>query len=253
MNASGPTKAILFDLDDTLSDHIGCVRAGLATQQQRYADLFGQLPLHELEAVHSEILEATHVRMLAGEISPDAARVFRTQQFFAHYGVELTDDEAEADYRQFRIAYDQAHDVVVGSRELLAALANDGFRLGVITNNLEAEQHTKLRKLRLFDHFEMLAISEEVGVPKPDPKIFEVALDRMKLDVGEVVMVGDSLTSDIAGALGVGMPCVWLDRLNLGADAAPPEVDAVIASDWSDLDASLAAITIAGANRGSQS
>lgn len=234
-------RAVLFDLDDTLSDHLACARAGLTAQQQRH-DLLAQVPLKTLENEYSIALEATHTRMLAGELTTDQARVIRTQQFFDTFGITLSEQRALEEYAHHRTAYDAAISTVSGSHELLTALTDRGYRLGVITNNLEAEQLAKLARLELRDYFEMLAISGEIGVPKPDPQIFHVALDRMSLAVDDVVMVGDSLTSDIAGAIGVGMRSVWVDRHQLGAHHAPPEVQAVIDRDLADTDAALQAI-----------
>ena len=239
-------QAILFDLDDTLSDHLACARAGLVDQQRRHPEVLGSRDLAELESIHSETLELTHSQMMAGELSMEEARLTRTQRFWSHFGVDLSDAQADAEQQHWREAYAAAHGVVRGTYELLDRLSSDGYRLGVITNNLEQEQHAKLKRLGIYDHFEMLAISEEVGVPKPDPHIFNVALERMQLAVDDVMMVGDSLTSDIAGALGVGMRCVWIDRHGKGADAAPSGVSAVISPDFSDLEASLLAITQAG-------
>ena len=241
MSFVAPT-AVLFDLDDTLSDLLGCVRAGVIGTAARHAATFAGVPTEQLEALHSEILEETHVRVLAGEVTMAAARVERTQRFFAAWGVELDPDEAEAEYLHYRQDYDAAGGVVRGTYELLDAIDALGVRMGIITNNLVAEQHRKLRSLDLFDRFEMLAISEEVGVPKPDPHIFNVALDRMSLGTDDVVMVGDSLTSDVAGALGVGIATVWLDRHGHGPGVAPAELQAVVTGDWTDTDAAVAAI-----------
>lgn len=241
MGAMAPT-AILFDLDDTLSDHLGCVRAALIGNTKRHAAVFGDAPIADLEHRYSEILEETHAELLAGEITQAQARVTRTQRFFEEFGVELSLDEAEREYLRYRQDYDAATGAVAGTYELLDAIDALGIRMGIITNNLVTEQHAKLRTLGIFDRFEMLAISEEVGVTKPDPHIFDVALTRMSLEPDQAVVVGDSLTSDIAGALGYGIPAVWLDRRAIGPGAAPPGVKAIITDDFADTAASVAAI-----------
>ena len=235
-------SAVLFDLDDTISNHMGCVRGGLDGVKVRYRELFDETPIEEMERFYSEILEETHAQLLKGELNKDQARVLRTKRFFAHWGLTIDDAEADSEYLRYRADYDAAAGVVPGTYELIDALESRDIRLGIITNNLVAEQHTKLRELNLFDRFEMLAISEEVGVAKPDPLIFEVALERMNLDRSEVVVIGDSLTSDVAGALSFGIPVVWVDRRNLGRAAAPVGVKAVIATDLSNTDEVLDAL-----------
>ena len=136
-------------------------------------------------------------------------------------------------YRQFRRDYDAAVQVVRGSRELLDRLTADGIRLAIVTNNLVAEQIPKLQQLKLDHYFEVVTISEAVGVSKPDPIIFEVTLEKLSLSPADVVMIGDSLTSDIAGARAAGIRCVWLKRREDSSDT-PPEGVPLIAGDLQD-------------------
>ncbi len=204
-------RAVLFDLDDTLYDHLFAARSGLAAMQARTSAL-QTVPLERLEEIYSDSLETIHHLLLRGEVSQTEARVRRMQEVFGHFDVALDDAEALDRYTRFRRDYDEACRVVEGSHEVLRALQRWGLRLGVITNNLVSEQTQKLRQLELTDYFEVVSISEEVGTAKPDPVIFHVTLERLGLQTRDVVMVGDSLTSDIAGALRVGMRCVWLDR-----------------------------------------
>lgn len=210
------------------------MRAGVAGIKRRHTDLFADVSFERLLQLHSDILEAMHLRMLDGEVTRDEARVLRTQELFAVFGHRLTVAEAEDLYVEYRADYDDAADVVPGTFELLDELEARGVRMGIVTNNLVAEQLEKLEQLKLSHYFEMLAISEEVGVAKPDPAIFDVALSRMELGAADVVMIGNSLESDVAGAIAAGIDVVWLDRLNEGAAAAPPEVKAVIPTDLSD-------------------
>lgn len=66
----------------------------------------------------------------------------------------------------------------------------------------------------MYDCFDVFAISEEVGVEKPDPRIFIHALDQLAIcraDYGRVVMVGNNLARDIKGANALGLISVWLD------------------------------------------
>jgi FMN phosphatase YigB (HAD superfamily) len=58
-----------------------------------------------------------------------------------------------------------------------------------------------------------LITSEEVGAPKPDPRIYQVALERLGAEAAQTVMVGDNWTADVVGALAVGIRPVWLNRI----------------------------------------
>lgn len=232
-------RAVLFDLDDTLYDHLHSARSALVAMQLRNQPM-QNASVRDLEDRYSDALESIHVKLLRGEVSQTEARTVRMQQFFGHFGIELSDKQAIEEYTHFRRDYDSACRVVDGTHELLTHLHGQ-VRLGVITNNLVSEQIPKLQQLGLQAYFQSVTISEEVGVPKPHPKIFEVALERMEMPVEDVVLVGDSLSSDIAGAVSFGMRCVWLKR-RADSTAQPPPGVTVIEQDFADLGNSLAKI-----------
>jgi HAD superfamily hydrolase (TIGR01509 family) len=84
-------------------------------------------------------------------------------------------------------------------------------RVGIVTNNLLEEQQDKLRQCRLDDYVDELVVSEKAGVSKPDPRIFEIALERLGCRRDEVVMVGDSWVADVAGAIAAGIRPIWFN------------------------------------------
>ncbi len=95
----------------------------------------------------------------------------------------------------------------------LKSLHNLGFHLGIITNAADARDVARIidgRNLR--DYFETIVISADLGVRKPDPRIFEVALQRTGSSPETSVMVGDTLGADILGAHRVGMRGIWITR-----------------------------------------
>ena len=83
--------------------------------------------------------------------------------------------------------------------------------VGIVTNNLLEEQQDKLRQCRLDGYVDELVVSEKAGVSKPDPRIFQIALDRLGCRRDEVVMVGDSWPADVAGAIAAGIRAVWFN------------------------------------------
>jgi putative hydrolase of the HAD superfamily len=90
-------------------------------------------------------------------------------------------------------------------------LARD-HRLGLVTNGAPDVQRDKLSHTSLAASFDVAIISAELGVGKPDPRIFEAALAALDLAPADAVMVGDSLTRDVAGAHAAGLRAIWLDR-----------------------------------------
>lgn len=95
--------------------------------------------------------------------------------------------------------------------EVLAAL-RDSFRLGLISNGPNEIQWYKVRKFHLEDIMEAVIISGDVGVHKPDPAIFRIALDKLSSTPREAIHVGDSLRDDMAGANAAGLRSVWVNR-----------------------------------------
>ncbi|MEQ1516347.1 MAG: HAD-IA family hydrolase [Usitatibacteraceae bacterium] len=201
-------RAILFDLDDTLFDHQRASTIALRAMHAAYAP---DLAFEPFAFRHGEVLEAFHSRFLSGELTLDEARVARMQTLFAAFDRELDDSSAAHAAKLYREQHQANRHLVEGAIELLEALRPDCL-FGIVTNNSTAEQTEKLRALGIAHYFEAVVISEDVGVTKPDPKIFSIALERIGAHAAEAVFVGDNWENDIAGALGAGMGAVWFDR-----------------------------------------
>ncbi len=82
----------------------------------------------------------------------------------------------------------------------------------VVSNGVTFQQEAKIRMSGLDRYLADWVISEEVGVRKPDPAIFEIAADRARMRLDGAWMVGDSPQADIFGASNIGLPSVWLHR-----------------------------------------
>jgi 5'-nucleotidase len=108
---------------------------------------------------------------------------------------------------------------LVGASSLLAALKGKA-KLGIITNGFTELQQTRLERTGLSDYFELLVISEQVGVAKPHVDIFLHALSAMGNPPRELVlMVGDNPDSDILGGINAGLDTCWINVDNRPAPA----------------------------------
>src|SRR5262245_34267951 len=98
------------------------------------------------------------------------------------------------------------------------------FKLALVTNGPSRTQRLKIEQFRLIDYLDVLIVSEEVGVAKPDPAIFAIALERLAVAPHEALFVGDSPEFDLRGAAAAGMPFVWMNPRgeNLPSDADRP-------------------------------
>ncbi|XLS30185.1 YjjG family noncanonical pyrimidine nucleotidase [Flavobacteriaceae bacterium M23B6Z8] len=91
---------------------------------------------------------------------------------------------------------------------------NDRYRLHIITNGFEEIQEKKLKNAAIRSFFNHVINSEMVGVKKPNPLIFEFALNRANTSAPKSVMIGDSLEADILGAKNVGMQTIHFNSTN---------------------------------------
>jgi putative hydrolase of the HAD superfamily len=206
-----PITTILFDLDDTLFDHAGTARAALAAMATGRAALQG-VPVEELYGRYSELLEELHAQVMSGRISYLEARQQRFARLLAPYKPAATATESRQLSEHYYGHYQQLRRPVAGALALLQAL-KPGYKLGIVTNNRLAEQQEKLRYLGMSELVDALITSEEVGAPtSSDPRIYQVALERLGAEATQTVMVGDNWTADVVGALAVGIRPVWLNR-----------------------------------------
>ena len=98
-----------------------------------------------------------------------------------------------------------------GAVEALDIMKNLGLRLAVVTNGIADTQREKLERFGLTERFEHIFIDTEIGYSKPDPRIFEYALDKMQLQAEDVWMIGDNIRWDVGGPQQIGITGVWIN------------------------------------------
>jgi putative hydrolase of the HAD superfamily len=108
--------------------------------------------------------------------------------------------------------------LIDGAEEVLVKLRPD-FGLAIITNGLKDVQRPRFARSSIGKYFDVLIISEEVGAAKPDPAIFDFAFELIgQPSRTEVLIIGDSLTSDMAGGAGYGIDTCWFNPTHLESD-----------------------------------
>ncbi len=117
----------------------------------------------------------------------------------------------------------EAYDESAGVLEKL----RDRFRLAILTNGATSVQHGKIDGTHIRSFFDTIVVSGDYGFAKPKAEIFEITLRELSCMPSEAVMVGDSLGKDIAGAQGVGIKGVWVNRAG-GENEGDVEPDLVI-------------------------
>ena len=103
-----------------------------------------------------------------------------------------------------------------GARETLEALTQRGIRLVLITNGDAEGQNAKIDRFQLRPYFEQVFVEGEVGFGKPDPRVYQLALETMQMSPQNVWMVGDNLEWDVGAPQKFGIYGIWNDYRNKG-------------------------------------
>ncbi|MBY5921038.1 pyrimidine 5'-nucleotidase [Ferrimonas balearica] len=193
-----PYQWILFDADETLF-HFDAL-AGLKRMFSHHGVTFSDQNYREYQAVNQPLWQAYN----AGEIDAKTLQSTRFDGWAAQLGT--TGHQLNSDFLQ---AMADICAPLPGVRELIDTLAGKA-RLGIITNGFTELQSIRLERTGLAEAFELVVISEEVGITKPHAGIFQHALEMMgQPDKQQVLMVGDNLHTDILGGFNAGLNTCW--------------------------------------------
>ncbi len=198
------TRALCFDLDDTLYGYAACNELGLIAAHRV---LLG----HSQKSFEEFMLVHDRVRLeLAAELKGQAASHNRAI-FFKRMVERLVNPGrgglAVELFDTYWQSFLSAMSPAPAAREVLDALGRE-YSLALVSNHTTDIQLRKLRALQLETCFPVVVTSEEAGVEKPNARIFELALTSLGTAAGETVMIGDSPRVDLRGARAAGMRCV---------------------------------------------
>jgi 2-haloacid dehalogenase len=198
-------STLLFDLDHTLYDSD-------ESERRAYAHTTATFGLDEPDlhfATYVDINRAMWAAVERGELDPTEVRHRRFEQFNRSVGLDA-DPHRMAD--EFVWGLGAHGELYHGVADLLAALATRAS-LALVTNGLGDVQRSRLSRLGIADFFDAIIVSSEVGVTKPRAAIFELTFAALgDPERSSAVMVGDSLTSDIAGGRNFGIATCWYNR-----------------------------------------
>ena len=99
-------------------------------------------------------------------------------------------------------------DAIEGVFEVLESIRQGGYKTAIIAN-ADSDARNIIASCGLWDYFDVVVISEEVGIEKPDKRIFQATLDKLGIEAQNAAMVGNRIDADIVGANRTGMISVW--------------------------------------------
>lgn len=207
-------KALLLDLDDTLLDH-RVIPENIKNTCELVAAAFPAFDAARLLEANSkawaEYWPQVEKAVWLGSIDVEAVSREAWRRTLHACG---TDDTSilEFTYERSKRLDRTTRRLYPDAAALLAWAEAVELRLALVTNGPSGLQRDRLRSLWLDDVLDAVIISAEVGMAKPDAGVFRLALEELGVDAGEAWHIGDSLHTDVAGALGAGLTAVWLNR-----------------------------------------
>lgn len=196
-------KYILFDVDDTLLDFGKCAEFAMRSA----FDDFGFYFEHGMFEVFTEINNGLWLKVESGEISKDS--LFGSRWFTVFEKLDLVGDGNRFEDR-FQKYLNVSSFKIEGADDILDYLSSK-FKIFVASNAPSGQQQKRLTFAGLAGFISGYFVSGDFGVSKPSEEFFAKCLDSIPASAEECIMVGDSLTSDIAGAQSCGINACWFN------------------------------------------
>ncbi len=202
---------IIWDLDHTLWDFDTNSKETILELLHEFK-LIGDPIQDELKFLEDYIKINRHCWDLyqVGEMDKATLRYTRFQQAFELHGVptessrELSDRFCE----DYVVRCPKKSALIDGTLEILDYLKEKNYKMCIMTNGFIEAQHVKMHVSGLNPYFNHVFISENLKAKKPDPKAYHAVLNALNTKVENCIMIGDSASSDIQGAVNVGMDSI---------------------------------------------
>lgn len=207
---------VLFDADNTLLDFDKDENCAL----RKTMEIYGVPVTEENIAKYVEINQEMWKAIERGELTKPELKRTRFKNFFEAINFRCDTVPFEVNEKYLSLL-GEGGNTLEGAVDLCRELKEKGYDLYIVTNGVANTQKNRLTKSGLLPFFTEVFVSETVGHQKPKKEYFDYVLSHIKeKDVNKIILVGDSLTSDIKGAMNAGLESVWL---NLKKQALPEE------------------------------
>lgn len=202
--------AIILDVDDTLYDQVVPFQTAL-NKHITFPKEHMQALFLAFRHYSDEVFEASQ----SGQMTMEEMHIYRMTNALQDYGYTISKELALA------IQYDYAKaqkQIVLDNdmKDLIIYCKQHNVKLGIITNGPTEHQWNKVKQLGVLEWIDesCVFVSQEVGVSKPSPQIFELAEQRLNLEKTTTYYVGDSYDNDVVGSKQAGWQCIWLNVYN---------------------------------------
>jgi HAD superfamily hydrolase (TIGR01662 family) len=215
---SSAVRGVLFDYGHTLVDMPGWEEY-LRHLEERLEPIVAPAMPGDPEVKKAIIIKALRKvaddydgSYIRGEIEEQVLRLLYDEAF-AKYGIQLTPAQLDGIIDEDHAISSEVFTVGAGVPEMLEELRRRGIRLGIVSNNIYLAEKAQALWPLLTEtdaHFSTVVFSSDVGVRKPHPEIYQVALRGLGIDPSQVAFVGDRVREDVQGPKSQGIGRAFL-------------------------------------------
>ena len=207
-------KHVFFDLDNTLWDHRKNARLTLQKLFQHYTikDKYN-IDFEDFHTEYDRVNEGFWAGLRDEKIDKAYLRKHRFYDTFLKF--EIDDFKLSQNFEnQFLDEIVEFNEVVPGTFEILNYLKEQEYVLHIITNGFEEVSEAKTINSDMKKYIETLTCADEIGIRKPDPKIFALAMEKAGSTKDNSIIIGDDWIADVIGGTGFGWQAIFFDVLN---------------------------------------
>lgn len=212
-------KLVLIDLDDTLFDYP-------KTEKTAFRNTFEELGFFVKSELSNDKKEEIYEKVKdrykdvnlqlwkdleKGAVDKDRLKVVRFEKIIEEFDLKYDP------YEMSELYLKKLGEGIFPfeTTEKLCEYLHSKYKVGIVTNGIKEVQHSRIENSTIAKYIDKIIISDEVGVNKPDKRIFEYAMNYFEImDKSEVIMIGDSLGADIKGGQNAGIDTCWVNLRN---------------------------------------
>lgn len=203
-------KVILMDIDDTLMDFEQCSYKAI----QSALLLCGWIMSDDFFYKFTQLNNQLWRDYAEGKIEKKILMNIRWEILFKEEKININpvgfDDIFQSQLKQQYVLID-------GAKELMEYLSSK-YNVFVASNGIATGQEYRLKQSGLYDYFQSMFVSDEIGYPKPQKEFFDYCIDHLSCQRDEIMIIGDSLEADIVGGINAGIKTCWVNLKNKKTD-----------------------------------